>query len=235
MIYCYSIIVWCCQLISQSFSALLLANFLNRFQDFNTNLQSWHGNASTWFGHTRSVTRSVSSSKLMWSWTCKHDIQHNVPIVLSYYHEIYEIREISKYPFCSTKLLMLLPLVCVSLRKHIHPNSWRTPIRLAPMGPSRYCAFAGNWQNRRDKRLVAPGSKAPRPSPWSPTFHQHRSARATGCWWGLGKAKAVEQWGVAKITSTILSVSQNWGMPRSRHHRCRLHSSGPGPSKRSRR
>lgn len=31
-------------------------------------------------------------------------------------------------------------------------------------------------------------SKAPRPSPWSPTFHQHKSARATGCWWGLGKA-----------------------------------------------
>ena len=123
--------------------------------------------------------------------------EHNVSIVLSYYHEI---REISRYPFCPTKLL---PLFCVSLRKtHTsHPNSWRTPIRLAPMGPSRYCAFAGfPDKNRRDKRLAAPGSKiskAPRPSPWSPTFHQHKSARATGCWWGLGKANAVEQWGLA--------------------------------------
>ena len=114
---------------------------------------------------------------------------HNVSIIFSYHHEI---REISRYPLCSTKLL---PLVCASLRKHIRPNSWRTPIRLAPMGPSRYCAFAGNRQ--KPKGQTARGSKAPRPSPWSPTFHQHKSARATGCWWDLGKAKAVEQWGLA--------------------------------------
>ena len=114
MIYYCSIIVWC-QLIFQSFSALLLANFLNRFQDLNTNLQSWHGNASTWFGHTRSVTRSVSSSKLMWSWTCKH-IQNTMH--LSYYHIIMKFVKYQDIHSAQQSCCHYFAYLCA---KHIHP------------------------------------------------------------------------------------------------------------------